>query len=186
LGTVPVRDMRTVAAVSVSVVTSVRLLRQHLMCRTGSFWPFRIRAATLWLLHFCACIFAPRGGPRGEPPRPDGFRPTNFFSYIRAERFHSILFFALAPISRVPQALRPAQPRRRRSPPEPCFRRTHAAALAAPRIFTAERFTGASSPLLLRAFISGFHPSPSPASIGLRELTVAPATSSLSVSAAPG
>jgi hypothetical protein len=77
LGTVPVRDMRTVSAVSVSVVTSVRLLRQHLMCHTGSFWPFRIRAAILWplssvrvSLRHVAAHEANRHGPTVSGPFP--------------------------------------------------------------------------------------------------------------------
>ncbi|KAK1615952.1 hypothetical protein QYE76_021469 [Lolium multiflorum] len=82
------------------------------------------------------------------------------------------------------RALRFVQPRRRRSPPEPCSRRTCAVALAVLKIFAAERSTGASSPLLLRAFFGGFHPSPSPASVGAHELAAAPATFSLSASAA--
>jgi hypothetical protein len=66
------------------------------MCHTGSFWPFRIRAATLWPLDFYACTFTPRGGPRSEPPRPGGFRPISSSLYLRAEQFIFIPFSALA------------------------------------------------------------------------------------------
>jgi hypothetical protein len=169
----------------VSGVTSLRLLRQNLWRHTGSRLPFRIRAASLWHVIFCACILAPRGGPRSEPPRPSGCWPTISFSYKEGVRFHFISFpaFAYFPVLR---ALRLVQSRRRRSLPEPCSRRTCAVALAAPKIFAAERSTGASSPPLLRAFFGGFHPSPSPASVGAHELAAAPVTFSLSTSTASG
>ena len=91
--------MRTVSDATASGVTSLRLLRSHLMCRTGSSRPFRIRVASLWHLIFHACISAPRGGPRGEAPRPSGCRPTNLSPYLRVRRFHIIFFPAFSPSS---------------------------------------------------------------------------------------
>ena len=99
-GTVPVRDMRTVSDAPVPGVTSLRLLRQHLWCRTGSPLPFWIRAASLWHFVFRACIFVPRGGPRTEPPRPSGCQPTTSSSYLRGVRFLLLPFSAFTTPSR--------------------------------------------------------------------------------------
>ena len=75
--------MRTVPGATVSGVTSLRLLRQHLWRHTGSSLPLQIRAAALWLSVFRACSTAPRGGPRTEPPRPSGCWPTTSSLYLR-------------------------------------------------------------------------------------------------------
>ena len=98
--------MRTVSDAPVSGVTSLRLLRQHLWRRTGSLLPFRIRAASPWHFIFRACILAPRGGPRSEPPQPSGCQPTISSSYIRG----SASFFLLSSHSQLPRALRALSP----------------------------------------------------------------------------
>lgn len=67
---------------------------------TGSWLPFQIRVASVWLSVFRACIVAPRGGPRSEPSRPDGFRPTSSSSFIRRNRS----FFFLSSHSPSPRA----------------------------------------------------------------------------------
>ncbi|KAK1679122.1 hypothetical protein QYE76_039970 [Lolium multiflorum] len=135
--------------------------------------------------YFHACTIVPRGGPRTEPPWANGYQPINSFSYKWGVRFHFVSFpaFAYFPVLR---ALRSPQPRSRWSPPEPCSRRTCAAALAALRISAAERSTGASSPPPLRDFFGEVRLSPSPVSVGACELAVAPATFFLSNSAASG
>jgi hypothetical protein len=88
--------MRTVSDAPVAVVTSVRLLRRHLMRHTGSLRPFRIRVVFLWLFIFRACIIAPRGGPRGEASWPNGYWHTISFLYIRARRFLLLFFLAFS------------------------------------------------------------------------------------------
>ena len=66
---------------------------------------------------FRACIVAPRGGPRTEPPRPGGCWPTTSSPYLRGERFLLLFFSAFAtshaPIPPCP--LRSAVVARRRS-----------------------------------------------------------------------
>ena len=51
---------------------------------------------------FRACIVAPRGGPRTEPPRPSGCWPTTPSLYLRGRWFHFVFFLAFA----TPRALR--------------------------------------------------------------------------------
>ena len=69
--------MRTVTDMSVSGVKSL-VSRAHLMCRTGSLWP------SLWLVpkaRVPRCRVAAQQWKRREP---NGFQPTNSFSFIRA------------------------------------------------------------------------------------------------------
>jgi hypothetical protein len=57
------------------------------MLRTGSLWPYRILAATVW--HLRAARVSPRHVAAHEPKRcgPDSFRPTTFSFFIRGRRF---------------------------------------------------------------------------------------------------
>jgi hypothetical protein len=96
--------MRTVSDAPVPGVTSLRLLRSHLMCHTGSSLPFRILVASLRPFVFHACSTAPRGSPRGEAPRAQRFPAHELLPYLRARQFLVVCFLAL-PTSRAPRAL---------------------------------------------------------------------------------
>ena len=108
--------MRTVSDATASGVTSLRLLRSHLMCRTGSSRPFRIRVASLWHLIFHACSSAPRGSPRSEAPRAQRFSAHERPPYLRARRFPLLLLPRIPHFSST-QSPCPLRSSRRRSPP---------------------------------------------------------------------
>ncbi|KAK1615940.1 hypothetical protein QYE76_021457 [Lolium multiflorum] len=101
-----------------------------------------------------------------------------------AEQFLLFPFFAFIPILRALRALRRSFPRRRRSPPEPCSRRTCAVLPTAVKLFTAPSLCGASSSLLSQAFFAGLRRSPSPAAVDGQEFASPPATFFINLSAA--
>lgn len=141
--------------------------------------------ASLWHFFFRACILTPRGGPRGEPPRPSGCQPTTSSSYIMGVRFHFIFFSPLAPFP-AHRAPRPLRSHRRRSPPERCSRRTSVVASAALKVSAAQRSTDAPLPPLLRAFFGGFRLSSSPAFVDDHKLAAPPASLFFASPAASG